>query len=45
MHINKNTIIENKNDYMLVDPNINSKNKILKLVNYFIKFTLKKKKN
>ena len=46
IHIDKDIIIENKNDYMLVDPNINSKNKnrILKLVDSFIKFTLKSKK-
>jgi len=43
--MHKDTIIENKNDYMLVDPEINEKNKerILKLVNLFIKYTLSTK--
>ena len=45
IRIDKNTIIENKNDYMLVDPKINKDNKerILKLVDLFVKYTLKSK--
>jgi hypothetical protein len=45
IRIDKDTIIENKNDYMLVDPKINKDNKerILKLVDLFVKYTLKSK--
>tara|TARA_B110000285_G_C14976331_1_gene539162 strand:- start:216 stop:929 length:714 start_codon:yes stop_codon:yes gene_type:complete len=46
IHVNKDTIIENKNDSMLVDPKINAENKerIQKLVDLFIKYTLSTKK-
>ena len=42
IHVDKYTIIENKNDSMLVDPKINAENKarIQKLVDLFIKYTL-----
>ncbi len=46
IHVNKDTIIENKNESMLVDPKINAENKerIQKLVDLFIKYTLSTKK-
>ena len=46
IRVDKDTIIENKNDSMLVDPKINSENKarIQKLVDLFIKYTLSTKK-